>query len=137
MHWPLALSGKTLLEVAYELTAVEPLEGYDISEIRVAKEEGRVQVLGSKSGRSVAWLARVVRVHEVVSSNLTAPTIFPSGNLVPFDSWYYVLQPAIRRELREASGKSKAYYAHRLDPRFDKDRPCSAGKRQRFATCPS
>lgn len=26
-------------------------------------------------GRSVAWLARVVRVHEVVSSNLTAPTI--------------------------------------------------------------
>src|SRR5258706_15732350 len=27
------------------------------------------------SGRSVAWLARVVRVHEVVSSNLTAPTI--------------------------------------------------------------
>src|SRR3954471_6217680 len=28
------------------------------------------------SGRSVAWLARVVRVHEVVSSNLTAPTIF-------------------------------------------------------------
>ena len=28
------------------------------------------------AGRSVAWLARVVRVHEVVSSNLTAPTIF-------------------------------------------------------------
>jgi hypothetical protein len=27
------------------------------------------------AGRSVAWLARVVRVHEVVSSNLTAPTI--------------------------------------------------------------
>ncbi len=26
------------------------------------------------SGRSVARLARVVRVHEVVSSNLTAPT---------------------------------------------------------------
>ncbi len=31
------------------------------------------------AGRSVAWLARVVRVHEVVSSNLTAPTIFYSG----------------------------------------------------------
>ena len=30
----------------------------------------------AKSGRSVAWLARVVRVHEVVSSNLTAPTTF-------------------------------------------------------------
>ena len=28
------------------------------------------------SGRSVAWLARLVRVQEVVSSNLTAPTIF-------------------------------------------------------------
>ena len=27
------------------------------------------------SGRSVAWLARLVRVQEVVSSNLTAPTI--------------------------------------------------------------
>ena len=31
------------------------------------------------SGRSVAWLARVFRVHEVVSSNLTAPTIFLLG----------------------------------------------------------
>src|SRR5690349_1676059 len=29
------------------------------------------------SGRSVAWLARLFRVQEVVSSNLTAPTIFP------------------------------------------------------------
>ena len=28
------------------------------------------------SGRSVAWLARLFRVQEVVSSNLTAPTIF-------------------------------------------------------------
>ena len=27
------------------------------------------------SGRSVAWLARLFRVQEVVSSNLTAPTI--------------------------------------------------------------
>ena len=33
-------------------------------------------LLRSGSGRSVAWLARVVRVHEVVSSNLTAPTSF-------------------------------------------------------------
>ena len=30
-----------------------------------------------RSGRSVAWLARLFRVQEVVSSNLTAPTIFP------------------------------------------------------------
>jgi tRNA (guanine-N7-)-methyltransferase len=30
------------------------------------------------SGRSVAWLARLFRVQEVVSSNLTAPTIFHS-----------------------------------------------------------
>jgi hypothetical protein len=29
-----------------------------------------------ESGRSVAWLARLFRVQEVVSSNLTAPTIF-------------------------------------------------------------
>jgi hypothetical protein len=28
-----------------------------------------------ESGRSVAWLARLFRVQEVVSSNLTAPTI--------------------------------------------------------------
>jgi hypothetical protein len=28
------------------------------------------------AGRSVAWLARLFRVQEVVSSNLTAPTIF-------------------------------------------------------------
>ena len=35
---------------------------------------GTVSPLGS--GRSVAWLARLFRVQEVVSSNLTAPTIF-------------------------------------------------------------
>jgi hypothetical protein len=44
--------------------------------IAIAKPPVPVQVLGlAQSGRSVAWLARVVRVHEVVSSNLTAPTI--------------------------------------------------------------
>lgn len=32
------------------------------------------------SGRSVAWLARLFRVQEVVSSNLTAPTIFPEDD---------------------------------------------------------
>jgi hypothetical protein len=33
------------------------------------------------SGRSVAWLARLFRVQEVVSSNLTAPTIcLPKGS---------------------------------------------------------
>jgi hypothetical protein len=33
------------------------------------------------SGRSVAWLARLFRVQEVVSSNLTAPTIFIINHL--------------------------------------------------------
>jgi hypothetical protein len=48
------------------------------TKIAIAKRTCSVQVLGlAKSGRSVAWLARVVRVHEVVSSNLTAPTNFP------------------------------------------------------------
>jgi hypothetical protein len=32
-------------------------------------------LIPSVSGRSVAWLARLFRVQEVVSSNLTAPTI--------------------------------------------------------------
>ena len=31
----------------------------------------------SVTGRSVAWLARLLRVQEVVSSNLTVPTISP------------------------------------------------------------
>ena len=31
-------------------------------------------ICGPRSGRSVAWLARLFRVQEVVSSNLTAPT---------------------------------------------------------------
>ena len=35
---------------------------------------GTFSCLGT--GRSVAWLARLFRVQEVVSSNLTAPTIF-------------------------------------------------------------
>ena len=34
---------------------------------------------GPRSGRSVAWLARLFRVQEVVSSNLTAPTILLPG----------------------------------------------------------
>ncbi len=38
-------------------------------------EQNTVHFIGS--GRSVAWLARLFRVQEVVSSNLTAPTIFP------------------------------------------------------------
>ena len=36
------------------------------------------------SGRSVAWLARLVRVQEVVSSNLTAPTTLFPFNRDPF-----------------------------------------------------
>ena len=43
---------------------------------------GAPQTKSSGSGRSVAWLARLFRVQEVVSSNLTAPTIFYS----PFPS---------------------------------------------------
>ena len=42
--------------------------------LQLGAVHGKLAVCGS--GRSVAWLARVVRVHEVVSSNLTAPTIF-------------------------------------------------------------
>ena len=37
---------------------------------------GQATCLTLMSGRSVAWLARLFRVQEVVSSNLTAPTIF-------------------------------------------------------------
>ena len=36
-----------------------------------------------RSGRSVAWYARLLGVQEVVSSNLTAPTIFPFGGHNP------------------------------------------------------
>src|SRR5438552_6529407 len=53
----------------------------------LTREDGQLRKSGCKwaalpassatgSGRSVAWLARVFRVHEVVSSNLTAPTMF-------------------------------------------------------------
>ncbi len=35
------------------------------------------------SGRSVAWLARLFRVQEVVSSNLTAPTICSPSQGIP------------------------------------------------------
>ena len=50
-------------------------------------------VVNTVSGRSVAWLARLFRVQEVVSSNLTAPTILkslgnppaPPGRLPEFD----------------------------------------------------
>jgi hypothetical protein len=34
--------------------------------------------LSFRSGRSVAWLARLLGVQEVESSNLSAPTIFPT-----------------------------------------------------------
>ena len=37
---------------------------------------------GRGSGRSVAWLARLLGVQEVVSSNLTAPTIQGSAGPV-------------------------------------------------------
>ena len=40
------------------------------------------------SGRSVAWLARLFRVQEVVSSNLTAPTIFQFSICeLPISDW--------------------------------------------------
>ena len=44
------------------------------------RREGNFPFLGS--GRSVAWLARLFRVQEVVSSNLTAPTISQSPTLI-------------------------------------------------------
>jgi hypothetical protein len=37
------------------------------------------RLAGHGSGRRVAWLARLLGVQEVVSSNLTAPTIFFPG----------------------------------------------------------
>jgi hypothetical protein len=43
------------------------------STLHLGMFEGILAALGS--GRSVAWLARLFRVQEVVSSNLTAPTI--------------------------------------------------------------
>ena len=46
--------------------------------LRTLDRQAKLQV----SGRSVVWLARLVRVQEVVSSNLTAPTIFQMKNEV-------------------------------------------------------
>src|SRR5262245_28779246 len=42
------------------------------------KQQRRPASFRPDSGRSVAWLARLFRVQEVVSSNLTAPTILLS-----------------------------------------------------------
>ena len=47
----------------------------DNKKILVAIEMRSRHLLLPLSGRSVAWLARLFRVQEVVSSNLTAPTI--------------------------------------------------------------
>ena len=49
------------------------------SEIKLQKGFIAVIFCCPESGRSVAWLARLFRVQEVVSSNLTAPTIFSKG----------------------------------------------------------
>jgi hypothetical protein len=48
----------------------------ECKKINVAIRGGKAQRVGPGSGRSVAWLARLFRVQEVVSSNLTAPTTF-------------------------------------------------------------
>jgi tRNA (guanine-N7-)-methyltransferase len=53
--------------------------------------------LRSGSGRSVAWLARLFRVQEVVSSNLTAPTI--SSFL---DSSPWMSHEKLQNDLRDA-----------------------------------
>ncbi|HVK57977.1 MAG TPA: hypothetical protein VM735_04285, partial [Candidatus Kapabacteria bacterium] len=39
----------------------------------------------------VAWLARVFRVHEVVSSNLTAPTSFTGLSPIALDFHFFLL----------------------------------------------
>ena len=46
-----------------------------VPKISVAIHRDKRQVHPPGTGRSVAWLARLFRVQEVVSSNLTAPTI--------------------------------------------------------------
>ena len=46
-----------------------------VPKISVAIHRDKRQVHTPGTGRSVAWLARLFRVQEVVSSNLTAPTI--------------------------------------------------------------
>jgi hypothetical protein len=53
------------------------------------------QSTGSASGRSVAWLARLFRVQEVVSSNLTAPTIFPRQKASETRKHFYGTHPCI------------------------------------------
>ena len=50
--------------------------GFMVLNFFVAIGVGPRHLLLPVSGRSVAWLARLFRVQEVVSSNLTAPTIF-------------------------------------------------------------
>ena len=52
----------------------------EISSLRSARKGGMV-LSAFGSGRSVVWLARLFRVQEVVSSNLTAPTILLINNL--------------------------------------------------------
>ena len=62
--------------------------------------DGRHSLPPSLSGRSVAWLARLFRVQEVVSSNLTAPTIFPLN--LPSKPGRKGLQPVVRREKKSS-----------------------------------
>src|SRR5687767_3142926 len=57
----------------------KPKRGTRIPTKNVCFSPAQQASCASLSGRSVAWLARVFRVHEVVSSNLTAPTIILKG----------------------------------------------------------
>jgi hypothetical protein len=60
----------------------------DSAEIWFALYALRGSIVALLSGRSVVWLARLFRVQEVVSSNLTAPTIF-KGFLQAIESSTY------------------------------------------------
>ena len=75
-HRPPALS-RLLIHSNFDRTHNSNFENYTtLLEISVAFRAGLRQNSLSSSGRSVVWLARLFRVQEVVSSNLTAPTIF-------------------------------------------------------------
>ena len=61
---------------ATSLPGLERVRGGWVRKLRVAFLAGAGTLVYPVSGRSVAWLARLFRVQEVVSSNLTAPTTF-------------------------------------------------------------
>ena len=58
----------------------------------------------SMSGRSVAWLARLFRVQEVVSSNLTAPTIQSTLKTLVITMFLATMPRAVRHTCPMAGG---------------------------------